>query len=844
MGIDLRDPIRASQRARELGVPDEMIRSLLAAYDSAPAAGEPSASVVGAATQNPPENRETVDEAVLREAQPTRNPRFFGYNIFEAIPDAFQPDAGAIADDQYVLGSGDEVRLVVWGGAEFQHELTVDPGGRIFVPRVGQLVVAGTSLTGARDSIKRFLSQRYTGLVSDPATVFMDLTLVRLRPLHVFAMGEVARPGGYTIAAGSSLFSLLYSVGGPLTTGSLRELTLVRNGRRIATLDLYDYLMAGFAGRPSRLQSGDFLFVPPRGTSVTVEGQVRRPAIFELREGESFIDLLEYAGGLLPDAYGRRIQVERILPLAERSDPVEARTILDLALPPLLSGAETLELSDGDLITVFSISDRLDNAVRVEGAVEQPGRYELSDSIRTVWDVVLAADGPRRDAHLARAELIRQLPDRSESLISIDLSAAMLDDPRHNIPLQKRDQLRVFAASELQSGAQVTISGSVLRPGPVPYRTGIRLSDLLFAGGGLEDSLFVQGVFLERADLFRPNETRTATVVVPFNLGQALAGVGMASETLRPGDEVRIYPRRVEDIVETTVQILGSVRAPGSYRWREGLTLEDLLIQAGGFQPNALLESAEVTRSATGVDQLAEVVRVPLLVGGRESATPDSLRALFRARSYLLQPEDRVFMRTDPEHQTQRMVSISGRVAYPGEYTLLRPREPLSSLLARAGGLLPDAYLGAGRLLRGDTPVIVDFDRAGRGEPDHDVVLVAGDKVYIPQSQGTIQVNGNVYNPGLITHLPGKRLRYYLDQAGGLGEEVESIFVTNAAGAVRRVRRGLIPANPVIYEGGVVRVTRKPAEQDRPPVDFGSIARDVLSVAGSVVTVIVLAGRL
>ncbi len=871
LGINLNDPVQAAQRARELGVPESTIQEMLNAIktqnDGAAATAvvgavpiDPSAAVLPPpaslgsteAAQQASEAGQLRDIAeaesstVVEEAAISEDLEFFGYDLFDSIPDAFQPNAGGPVDDAYIVGPGDELRLTVWGAAEFAYELTVDAEGRIFVPRVGQFLVSGTRLNALRVSLKRFLSRSYAGLETDPPTVFMDLTVSRIRPVQVYVLGEVSRPGGYTISANASGFNVLYATGGPLTRGSLRSIEILRNGRRVGGLDLYSYLLKGFEQNPVRLQTNDFVFVPPRGKTVAISGSVRRPAVFELKGDEDFADLLDFAGGLLPEAYTKRFQIERILPFAERTDPSIAREIRDLSLTDALSGRMKVELRDGDVVRLTSISDRIDNAVSVSGAVFQPGQFQLDRSLVSVRDLIQAADGLTEVAYREQATLVRLREDFTEETVALDLNRVLADDPFHNLPLRPRDRLQVQSRGQVQEDGQITVSGTVRIPGVQPYRAGLTLQNALFAAGGLQDSLFVKNVFLARADLYRRDGLRQRPVIIPFSLEDALAGSGSANLALIPGDEIRVYPRSVGEIGGSAVQIFGAVKAPGNIEYREGLTVEDAILQSGGLTQYAYLESVRVARADPGGMKLALDVEVPLVGLSRDASgmvDPSAIRSALSVRSFVLQPGDQITVVTDPDYRPVQTVSIEGEVAFPGVYALQDDNESISSVLERAGGVLGTGYLGGARLRRGGDQVAVDFSKVTKSSRA-DMRLIPGDQLFVPRRPNTVRVAGNVNRAALIRYAPGKRVSYYLDRAGGRGEETAAVFVTQADGTTHRLRGGLFPANPVVTEGAEIRAVPKVPRPAEEKADVGRIITETVSVISAALTAIVLASRL
>ena len=793
---------------------------------------------------------------------------YFGYDTFETIPEAFTPQPTGPADGSYVVGPDDELRLTVWGGAEFTYELPVDEGGRVTVPNVGQFTVSGKTLSELRAEMKKWLSRSYSGLTSDPPTVFMDLTLTRVRPTQVFVLGEVAQPGGYMVSGYSTVFNALYSVGGPLQRGSLRNIKVIRDGEVVETVDLYDYLLQGYSPDPVQLQSNDYVFVPPRGETVAITGAVKRPAYYEMKESETVQDLLDYAGGVEPNAYAERFQIERIVPIEEREDPSVAREIIDANLEDAQAGSANMSLADGDRVRILTIAEASDpaveariNAVEVSGAVLQPGRYELGNGLRTVKDLIEQADGLTGAAYRKRASLVRITDDYDESERSLDLRDVLEDEPQANLVLQPGDSLHVASVQEMQARRSVQISGQVRKPGQYRFREGMTVRDLLLKGGGLTDDEYLKDVLLGRADLFRVSEDGAEERVIPFHLGDALDGEGVAERPLRPEDEIRIYRASAERLEEKFVEINGAVQEKGEFKYQDNMTLKDLILRAGGFAEEASLGEVEVTRMVEEQgpsERRADTVRVPLIDTEADPSdvtftVEDTARALEAAAEFRLRHRDKVFVREDPSFEPQQTVTIRGEVAFPGEYTLLRDGERLSDLIERAGGVRPTGYLKGGRLLResetGDQAlprrsaeqVIVEMNRVVRGDPEQDVALQPGDEIIIPTQPNTVSVRGNVANEGLIRHEPGQRVGYYLDRAGGTRENTQAIFLTQASGATFKVDTGWFQRTPVVDDGAVIRVEEEPQQKEE--INYTEIASNVTQVLSTTLTLLVLATR-
>ena len=779
----------------------------------------------------------------------------FGYELFQARPETFEPISMGPVDEGYLVGPGDELRLIVFGATEFQHDLLVDNEGRILVPNVGQRTVAGNRLDDLRDDLRIWLARSYAGLLTDPPEVLMDLSVTRLKPVNVFVLGEVSKPGRFPLPSNSSVFNALYTVGGPLESGSLRDVRVIRRGREAYSVDMYEYLLTGYSTRDLRLQSGDNIFIPPRGKTVTIIGEVHRPAIYELSSEESFIDLLNYAGGLKAEAFIDRFQIERVIPFAERNDPLVVRDVFDYDLATVLQEEQKVPLADGDIVSIFSLPDASNLAVQrqvrsvsVTGAVFNPGRFELADSLVTLRDLIYRANGLTGDAFYKKVELYRLTEDLQKQVVSLSLSEILEDVPTQNLVLQPQDSLHVFSTHSLIDITSVKISGQVKNPAEHELLENMTVIDLLYKGGGLSDPEYLKKVFRDRADLFRVSSDGRSEEIIPFNLDEALNGKGIANEILQPGDEIRIYPLNVEVPSDLFIQISGAIKQDGKYRFREGMTLEDLILQAGGFEEGAYLRGVEVTRldSTRDTNELATSLIVPFVSVVDDRAPSFKLiseeERIKAASNFKLKHLDRVYVRKDPDYREQQSVILTGEVRFPGTYTLLRENETLTEILRRAGGILPTGYPKGGRLIRENLQVIVEMDKAVSGDVTADIVLIPGDEINIPLQPQTVAVRGNVANEGLIKYEPGKRVTYYLDRAGGLRTDTESILLTQASGATFRVkRRGLFKSNPVVDEGARVLVTRKPPPEPGERVDISRTIVDGLAILSSTMTIIVLA---
>ena len=865
LGLDLSSPEQAAEQARRRGIPEARVRALLRAAraDSTTTAPPPSLSAsdvaaTGVAPSDTTSPAPAAPDTIADDEPPGPEPgalSYFGYDTFDSVPDAFAPTATGPVDDSYVVGPGDELRLVVWGAPEFQYDLTVDRQGRVFVPDHGQFTAAGKTIEALRADMKQWLSQQHAGLTETPPTVFMDLSVTRLRPLKVFVLGEVAQPGGYTVSATANAFNALYSVGGPLRRGTLRRIQVVRDGSVADTVDLYDYLTEGGQPTPVNLQSGDYIRVPVRGKTVAITGAVGRPAYYEMTDGETVRDLIEYAGGVEPNAYGADFEVRRLVPPGEREDPGASvpRRDLNFSLDAVLDGSETVSLSDADRVHIRAVPNRSDPAAAsnvasaaVSGAVYQPGTYALGDSVRTVRDLLRAANGPTDDAYRPHATLLRFDADLGEAVRSIHVDSALAGVPRADVPLVPGDSLHVRSVQSLEAKRTVRITGQVRNPGPYPYRRNMTVQDLLLRGGGLADSTYLNDVLRSRADLYRETQDGRAERVRPFNLARALNGRGMADEPLQPGDRIRIYPLRAEVNPDKFVEISGAVKEPGRYDYQENLSVKDVILKANGFEEDVYLDELQIARPKEGEPGM-QTLRVPLDRSPGASApvrfaADDTTHALQAAATVPVQHRDRVLVRSDPEYSERDFVTLRGEVRFPGDYALNEQDEPLSSVLERAGGVTPNGYPGGGQLVRDEERFVLDLQRVLRG--DEDLGLRDGDEIVIPTTPNSVSVRGNVAQEGRIKYQEGADVDYYLERAGGVRDSTKNIYLSQATGETRKVESGWFARSPSVTDGAVIRVTKESPPPDDPDgVDIGKTVRDVTGILSSALTIIVLATR-
>ena len=420
------------------------------------------------------------------QAKPSRDLRQFGYDLFREPVSTFAPVTDVPVGPEYILGPGDVMQAYLWGMVDNVLTLQVNRQGEIFVPRVGTIPVWGMPLGEVRRVIHDQLGKQYAGFR-------MSLNLSALRSIQVFAVGEVAQPGVYTVSSLSTMVNALFAAGGPSKLGSLRTIKLIRNNRTIGAFDMYDFLLRGERARDFRLESGDTVFVPPIGPVVGVAGNVKRPAIYELSGTTRIGDLFQMAGGVSPTGYLQRVQIERVKPHTEK-------LILDLRLDDLKAGSRAPNnplVEDGDLIKVFPIDTRIYNVVFVEGSVRRPGEYELKSGMR-LGDLLEPAEVVP-EAYIDRIEVVRTKPDFTRELLTADLRKLWQGDYSQNLRLEPGDYVTIM--SESRPLGTVTLQGEVKRPGTYPIIRGERLSSVLKRSGGYTEEAYLPGAVFVREQL-------------------------------------------------------------------------------------------------------------------------------------------------------------------------------------------------------------------------------------------------------------------------------------------------------------------------------------------------------
>lgn len=660
----------------------------------------------------------------------------FGLDLFTGVPKTFAPAADIPVPADYVVGPGDTVVVQLVGKENAEHQLVVTRDGMLLFPGIGPLAVAGMKFSQLQKELSRRVERQFIG-------THASVTLGRLRSIRVFVLGDVVRPGSYTVSSLSTLTNALFASGGVKPIGSMRDVQLKRSGEVVARLDLYDLLLRGDTRGDARLLPGDVIFVPPVGPVVGVSGRVRRPAFYEIKDEKSIEDLIGMAGGLLPDALARSGRLDRVSEKGSRSV-----ISLDLTQPD----GQNVRLQDGDIVRVFAVAERVTQSVTLSGWVLHPGNYQWQPDMR-LSDLIPSLNALRPQADIHYALVKRERPaDRYLELLGVDPASA-LQNPRsdQDILLAPQDEVRVFGVQEdraallrpllerarltsspVNPAREVGVDGAVHHPGRYPWSAAMTVSDLINAGGGLTERAYTLEAELTRYTVANGKsraQTRQLIRLVPGNDNSG------AQLKLQPYDQlvIRRTPQWEE---EGTVEIVGEVRFPGRYPIAPGERLSDVLRRSGGMTDTAYPRAAVFLRES---------------VRQREQDYLDRLATQLE--------RDLVVFRTEgPEVGVRKDTAL-----LEGEALLRQMR----------------ATKATGRMVIKLEDVVAD-------NGGYDIVMQPGDKLVIPPRPDEVTVLGEVYYPTSHVYARGLTRDDYVQQSGGVTERgnKRAVYVVHADGSV------------------------------------------------------------
>lgn len=511
--------------------------------------------------------------------------RVFGRDVFTNRNLTFAPNQNLATPENYKLGPGDEIIIDIWGTNQNTIRQTITPEGYINVPDLGLMSLNGMTVQEADKYLRRQLSRIYSALDGESASSDCKLTLGQIRTIQINVLGDVAVPGTYELSSFANVFHALYRAGGFSSLGGLRNVHLVRGGKPVQTIDMYDFILKGKSSDDLRLEDGDVILVQPYEALVQVVGQVKRPMFYEMKEGETMKDVLEYAGGFTGNAYKSSINVVR-----QGDREYKVYSVKE-------DKYESFTLADGDSLTVGAILNRYENRIEIKGAVYRPGVYQLGEEIQTVRQLVAEADGLMGDAFTNRAVLHRQREDLTLEVMSFDVKN-IINGSSQDIELQKNDILYIPSIHDLKDMGYISIFGEVASPGEYPYADNTTIEDLIVQAGGLSESASLARVDVARriVDPMGTEASDTIGKTYTFSIKDGFIIDGEAGFLLEPYDQV--YVRQSPSYrKQTTVTIEGEVLYEGDYALtKRNQRLSDLVAAAGGVTDWGYVKGARLVR--------------------------------------------------------------------------------------------------------------------------------------------------------------------------------------------------------------------------------------------------------
>jgi protein involved in polysaccharide export with SLBB domain len=629
----------------------------------------------------------------------------YGYSIFTISPTSFEPILNVPTPTNYVLGPDDEIILTLWGETQLVHDLTVSKDGDLYIPEIGQVKVSGLNINDVKTLLQNKLSQAYASLSTGKTR--LSISTGKLRSVKVYLLGEVNKPGGYTLPALSSAFTALYYCGGPTLNGSLRKVKVLRGGKVVSEIDIYNYLLNGDKTKDIKLQDEDIIFIPPVDRRVAIAGSVFRPAIYELKKGETLSDLLKFSGGINFNAYYQRVHIERIIPFDKRNDYANNILSLDLNFSTVDQlNKSNFVLDDGDVVDISSINMRPENRVTISGDVRKPGVYELSNSDMTLRDLIFKADSLFPDAFMDQAVLIRTLPSEKKEIFSIDLNKALSGDISNNVKLVNRDTVQIFKQDNFYPTRNVEIYGQIKNPGKYTRYKDMTLTKLIMLAGGLTDSATTKNVEIIRMDTLSTKVYAQRIIVdLPKDYWSA-----NNDEDFKLADYDRVFIKTdTTKMFEGVINISGEVQFPGYYSiLYRGEKLSDFIKRAGGFKGTAYTDGIYLRRANPTFDILKRLKVADTLLlrtyNGRPLYDSDKFQTEFGNRI----PIDWNSIEDDPNsiynlelqagdslvvQKDSRTVTVAGDVELPSTVPYKKGAS-VSYYIKQAGGFTQTSFKG------------------------------------------------------------------------------------------------------------------------------------------------------
>jgi len=732
--------------------------------------------------------RDDEDDIPLEKTLTEEEKKIFGYSLFRNSKLTFTPNMNIPTPKNYILGSGDQLLIDIYGASQFTYDLNINSEGMVFIPNVGPINLSGLSVEAATNRLTNALGNIYSGLRGSSPNTFMQLRVGNIRSIQISMVGEVFAPGNYTLSSFASVFNALYAAGGIKKDGSFRNIRVYRNSKMVAEMDIYDFLVNGNQSSNIRLEDNDVVLVPPVEKRVEISGPVRRPGLFEMNRDENLDDLVRFAGGFASDAYPGVATVFRTTEKEFKVENIDRQNF------------QSFIPKEGDRFIFGELLDRYENRVQVSGALMRPGTFALEPGMG-VRDLVNRAEGLRDDAFMNRAALYRTRPDFSLEIVSVNISA-ILNGEEDDIVLQREDVLNIPSIYDLREEYYVIISGEVNRPGAFAFGENMKVADLVLRAGGFKESATASQIEIARR--VKDDVSGKLAEIFHIDIDKNLRISGdNADMVLTPFDHV-IVRRSPGFQRERLVRVEGEVFFPGEYTIAHANErISDLLKRSGGLNQFAYPKGA----------------------------------TLIRRNEFFKSPSDNQIKSANLTEVKQNLQRIKRDTTEAEKILLSRIDSKITErggdLSDKSGGLLIDDFRRETieSLVNEDdedeikikTQEMIGINLSeimANPGGTNDLIIQEGDVLSIPKQLQTVRMRGEVLFPTTSRYRENAGFKSYISRAGGFTDRSRKkrSYVVYANGDVRRTTNFVFfKIYPAIEPGSEIIV---PAKPDREPMSI------------------------
>ena len=714
----------AKQLARQQGYSDAQIESMMGQYNKG---GSTTATAVQSVDRNASAMQQMAQAAAPTKAD-AEVETIYGHNLFKNKSLNFVPSYNIPTPANYKLSAGDELVIDIWGDAISNITSTISPDGSINIPNLGPVYIAGQTVEKAEKSLKSYLSKIYSGIAQEEPTTFVKLALGKTKTVTVNVVGDVEKPGSYTLPALSTIATAMYLAEGPNDLGTIRAINLYRNGKLVSSFDVYEFIAKGTFNSNVKLEDNDVISVAPYAGVVTVNGGVKRPMKYEVKPGETLDKVLAYAGGFSDAAFADKVHVDRKVTGTQSGAVGESFDVT-------AEKYNSFEVKDGDVITINVNADQFKNRVQIAGAVWHPGTYAITPETTTLKQLIQAAGGLKDEAHTEKAFIVRYGENREKEQVSFNLKNVILGS--ENITLAPDDYVQIFSTTDLQPKLTVKIYGEVNNRAnnTFDFREGMKIGDLILMAGGLNESATLSKVEVARR-MPKTGEVDNSDVVAEVLNYNLLKNPADADVKLQPFDIVFVRKDAAYK-PQQAVTVRGEINYPGTYVVEKStVRLSDIINRASGFTKEAYVKGAKLTRTLTKEEY--DRLKVAMEIAKKQVADSSAVDSLEIGESYTVAIDmekamanpgsvaDVILREGDvisvPAYNST--VKISGAVLYPNTVAF-DPKKSWNYYISNAGGVSKDGLKRKVYMVHMNGSVATKGDSNFKVQPGTEIIVPA-----------------------------------------------------------------------------------------------------------------------